>query len=87
MTAQSNHDQRPAGLVVIARNASGQIVTRITSRYELAGAMRTASSILKLKVNAIGAEIHVNEGPTSTYSGKPLAAIRADDLMTHHQIS
>jgi len=85
MTAQSSHDQRSAGLVVIARNASGQIVTRITSRYELPGAMRTASSILK--VNAVGAEVHVNEGPTSTYSGKPLAAIRADDLMTHHEIS
>jgi hypothetical protein len=85
MTAQSSHDQRSAGLVVIARYARGQIVTRITSRYELAGAMRTASSILKLQVDAIGAEIHVNEGPTSTYSGKPLVAISTDDLaLTQH---
>jgi len=84
----SNTERSSHGLVVIARNANGQIVTRIASRYELTSALRTACSILKLKAEAVGAEIHPDEGPTSTYAGQPLAMVSTDDLpLTHHQMS
>jgi len=83
----SNVERSTRGLVVIARNAREQIVMRITSQYELAGALRTACSILRLKVEAVGVEIHTNEGPTSTYSGKPLAVISRDDLtLAPHEV-
>ncbi len=87
MMEQRSQDHRSSGLVVIARNANGQIVTRITSRYELTGALRTACSLLKLKAEAVSAEVHADEGPTSTYPGKPLAAMSVDDLvLPRHQV-
>lgn len=85
MTVQGNNDsakQHPSGLVVIARNATGQIVTRITSRYDLPGAKLTAHSVLKLKLDAVCAEVHRNEGPTSEYQKKPLLIICKDTLQT-----
>src|SRR5437868_987323 len=88
MMEQRNPDRSSGGLVVIARNANGQIVTRITSRYEFVGALRTARSVLKLKSDAVCVEVHYQQGPTSTYLGKPLAIVSVDDLLlTHHYMS
>lgn len=70
----------PRGLVVIARNASGQIVTRITSHRDLMGAMHTASSVLRLKPGAIRVEVHRWESPSSAYADHPLAVLTHDDL-------
>jgi hypothetical protein len=69
------------GLVVIARNMTGQIVTRITSHRDLVGAMHTARCVLKLKLDAVCAEVHHGEGPTSEYRGKPLAVVSYEDLL------
>lgn len=68
------------GLVVIARNATGQIVTRITSHRDLAGAMHTGRCVLKLKLDAVRVEVHHGEGSTSEYRGKPLAVVSHEDL-------
>ncbi len=81
----SNVERSTRGLIVIARNAHGQIVSRITSRYELAGTLRTVCSLLKLKPNGVGVEVHLGEEPTSIYPGKPLVAISVDDLVLIHQ--
>jgi hypothetical protein len=67
-------------LMVIARNATGTIVTRITSRRDLLGAMNTAQCILRLKGEAMRVEVHHREGPTSDYRKKPLAAFSREDL-------
>ncbi len=78
----------PSSLVLIARNASGQIITCITSRHKLADALKTACSVLKLKAEAAGAEIHADEWPASTYPGKPLAAVSTrSSVLTHRQVS
>ena len=68
------------GLAVIARNAEGQIVTRITSNRDLVGAMHTASCVLNLRLDAVRVEVHYVEGPTSEYRGKPLAVVSHEDL-------
>ncbi len=68
------------GLVVIARDAAGQIVTRITSNRDLVGAMDTACSVLRLKLEAIRVEVYQWESSTSEYRGKPLTALSHDDL-------
>jgi hypothetical protein len=85
MMKQNTHDTsqegQAGGLVVIARNGTGAIVTRITSRYDLVGAIQTARSVLKLKVNAICTEVHADEGPSSDYHQPPLAMITRDDLL------
>ena len=85
MIEQRNHDTsvggRASGLVVIARSVTGEIVTRITSRHDLVGAIQTARSVLKLKADAVCTEVHVNEGPASDYYQPPLAMIRRDDLL------
>jgi len=67
--------------VVIARNAAGQIVTRITSHRDLVGAMHTGRSVLKLKLDAVRVEVHHGESPTSEYRGKPLAVVSYEDLL------
>ncbi len=85
MTEQNRNDQRSTRLVVIARDASGQIVTRISSCYKLAGAMRTARSVLCLKPEAVRAELHYQEDPMSIYSGKPLVTISIDDVFLVHR--
>lgn len=76
----SNGEPTPSGLVVIARDATGQIVTRITSHHDLVGAMYTARCVLQLKVGAVRGEVHRQEAPTSNYAGQPLAALSLDDL-------
>jgi hypothetical protein len=88
MKEQRDHDKVAShALVVIARDASGEIVTRIISRYELAGALRTARSVLRLKLAAMRVELHYQEEPTSAYSKKPLAVISTDDLvLTQNQV-
>jgi hypothetical protein len=70
----------PSGLVVIARDASGQIVTRITSHRDLVGALHTGRCVLKLKQNAVRVEVHHAERCTSDDFGKPLTAISRDDV-------
>jgi hypothetical protein len=76
----SNTRPRCNGLVVIARDMTGSIVTRITSMRDLLGAMNTAQSVLRLKADAKRVEIHHREGPTSDYRKKPLAAFSREDL-------
>ncbi|SRR6266487_3602098 len=71
----------PNSLVLIACNASGRIITCITTRHKLADALKMACSVLKLKAEAARAEIHADEWPASTYLGKPLAAVSIDDLV------
>ena len=70
------------GLVVIARDTTGLIITRISSHRDLLGAIQTARCLLHLKAEAMRAEIHHREGPTSDYPRKPLAALNRDDLTT-----
>jgi hypothetical protein len=67
-------------LVVIARDMTGQIVTRITSHRDLIGVIHTGRSVLKLKLDAMRVEVHHGEGPTSEYCGKPLAVMSHEDL-------
>ena len=76
----SNSDPMQSLLVVIARDATGQIVTRITSHRDLVGAMHTARCVLQLKMGAVRGEVHRQEAPTSNYVGQPLAAMSVDDL-------
>ncbi len=76
----SGSEPTPSGLVVIARDAFGQIVTRITSHRNIVGAMRTAKSVLHLKPDAVCVEVHSAESSPSDYLSKPLAAISRDDL-------
>ena len=70
----------PHGLVVIARNGFGQIVTRITSHRDLVGAMHTARSVLRLKPEAVRVEVHLWEYPTSDYLERPLPVVSHEDL-------
>ena len=70
----------PTGLVVIARDTTGQIITSITSHRDLVGAMHTARCVLRLKEGAVCVEVHRKEAPTSSYPDKPLAAMSQDDL-------
>lgn len=70
----------PSGLIVIARDVSGQIVTRITSHRDLVGALHTGRCVLKLKLNAVRVEVHHTERCTPDDFGKPLAAISRDDV-------
>ncbi len=81
MAIPSSSQPTSSGLVVIARNAAGQIVTRITSHRDLVGAMHTGRSVLKLKLDAVRVEVHHGESPTSEYRGKPLAVVSYEDLL------
>ncbi len=85
MIEQRTHDTSvgggAGGLVVIARSATREIVTRITSHHDLVGAIQTARSVLQLKADAICTEVHSDEGPSSGYHRPPLAVIRRDDLL------
>jgi hypothetical protein len=81
----SGSDPIPSGLVVIARDASGQMVTRITSNRDLVGAMHTARCVLKLKLDAVRVEVHHGEGPPSEYRGKPLAVVSHEDLLVEQR--
>jgi hypothetical protein len=66
--------------MVIACNATGQIVTRITSHRDLVGAINTAQSVLHLKRDAVRVEVHHGESLASEYHGKPLAVVSHEDL-------
>lgn len=70
-----------AGLVVIARDPTGSIITRISSQRDLLGAIHTAQWVLRLKVEAARVEVHHREHPTSTYPHQPLASLSRDDLL------
>jgi hypothetical protein len=72
-----------AGLVVIARDTTGVIVTRITSRRDLLGAMNTARR-LQLKAEAMRVEVHHRERLTSDYHKKPLVAFSREDVSMEH---
>ena len=80
MAIPSSSKPTPSGLVVIARDAAGQIVTRITSKRDLVGALHTGRCVLKLKLDAVRVEVHHGEGPTSEYREKPLAVVSHEDL-------
>jgi len=70
------------GLVVIARDITGQVITRISSNRDLLGAIHTARCLLCLKAEAMRTEIHHHdhEGPSSGYLHTPLAVLDRDDL-------
>ena len=74
--------QLPGGLIIIARDAMGQVITRLTCTRsrDVLSAMRSAYSVLQLKSGAVCVEVHHYETPTSTYQSSPLAAISQDDL-------
>jgi hypothetical protein len=76
----------PSGLVVIARDAFNQIVTRITSHRDLVGALHTGRCVLNLKPDAVCIEVHLAESSTSDYQSKPLAAISREDVLTAEPI-
>jgi hypothetical protein len=77
-------DLTPSGLVIIARDGLGRVITRLscTRSRDVMSAMKSARSVLLLKSGAVRVEIHHQEAPTSTYPGKPLAVISADDLIS-----
>jgi hypothetical protein len=75
-----------SGLVVIARDATGRIVTRITSHRDLIGALHTGRCVLKLKLDAVRVEVHYGESPTSEYRGKPLAVVSHEDLVVEYAL-
>jgi len=79
----SKSEQLSSGLIIIARNTTGQVITRLTCTRsrEVVSAMKSARSVLQLKVGAVRVEVHRQEAPTSNYPGKPLAAMSLDDLM------
>ena len=81
----SGSEPTSSDLVVIARDAYGQIVTRITSHRDFVGAMHTARCVLKLKLDAVRVEVHHAEGPTSEYRGKPLAVVSHEDVPIEQQ--
>lgn len=71
-----------SGLVVIARDTTGHIITRITCTRsrDLVGAMHAARGILRLKADAVRAQVHYQAHRTSDYRVKPLAVLSRDDL-------
>jgi len=80
-THDTSSEGRASGLVVIARNATGEILTRITSRHDLVGAIQTARSVLKLKADAICTEVHRDEDSSSNDHQPPLAVIKREHLL------
>jgi hypothetical protein len=71
-----------SGLIIIARDATGQVITRLlcTRSHEVRSAMKSAYSVLLLKEGATRVEVHRREAPISEYAGRPLAAMSLDDL-------
>lgn len=80
----SETDLAPRGLVIIARDELGRVITRLccTRSRDVMSAMKSARSVLILKSGAVRVEIHYQEARTSTYPGKPLAVISMDDLIS-----
>jgi hypothetical protein len=79
----SEQEQVSSGLIIIARDVTGQIITRLTCTRsrEVISAMKSARSVLRLKVGAVRVEVHQYESPSSNYAGQPLAAMSLDDLV------
>lgn len=79
----SEPKEASSGLIIIARDATGQIITRLTCTRsrEVLSAMKSARSVLWLKVGAVRVAVHRYETPTCAYPGKPLATMSLDDLM------
>lgn len=77
---RGNIEPIPGDLVVIARDATVQVVTHITSNRDLKGALHTAQSVLKPKLDAVRVEVHYGEDPTSVYRGKSLTEVSHEDL-------
>ncbi len=79
----SEQEQPSSGLIIIARDATSQIITRLTCTRsrDVVSAMKSARSVLQLKVGAVHVEVHRYEALTSNYPGKPLAAMSLDDLV------
>jgi len=80
----SETDLTPSGLVIIARDELGRVITRLSSSRSrnVMSAMKSARSVLILKKGAVRVEIHYQEAQTSTYPGKALAVISTDDLIS-----
>jgi hypothetical protein len=78
----NNDMEIPGGLIIIARDATRQVITRLacTHSRDVLSAMRSAYSVLQLKKGAVCVEVHHYETPTSVYQSSPLAAISQDDL-------
>ncbi|HEX4206989.1 MAG TPA: hypothetical protein VHZ51_22850 [Ktedonobacteraceae bacterium] len=78
----SESEQQSSDLVIVARDATGQVITRLTCTRsrEVISAMKSARSVLRLKGGAVRVEVHRYEAPTSNYAGQPLAAMSLDDL-------
>ena len=76
--------QKTSGLIIIARDTTGKIITRLTCTQSrtVMSAMKSARSVLILKSGAVRVEIHYQEAKTSTYPGKALAVISTDDLIS-----
>lgn len=60
--------------LVIACDVNKDIITRLTRTRSrnMASTMKPARSVLQLKEGLIRIDIHINDGPTSTYPGKPM---------------
>ena len=78
----SSDVQPPSGLIIIARDATRQVITRLacSRSRDVLSAMKSAYSVLQLKKGAVCVEVHHYETPTSVYQSPPLAAISQDDL-------
>jgi hypothetical protein len=78
----SEQEQVSSGLIIIARDVTGQVITRLTCTRsrEVISAMKSARSVLQLKAGAVRVEVHQQEASTSNYPGLPLAALSRDDL-------
>lgn len=78
----SNTPSPYGSLIIIARNATGQVITRLvcTRSRTVVSAMRSAVSVLQLKSGAVRVEVHREESPTSDYAGRPLATLSQEDF-------
>jgi len=82
-----NWELGPSGLIIIARDVTGQVITRLicTRSRTILSAMRSAHSVLRLKEGARCVEVHHYETPTSVYQNPPLATISQDDLLVERR--
>jgi hypothetical protein len=78
----NNDVELPSRLIIIARDATKQVITRLdcTRSRDVLSAMKSAYSVLQLKKGAVCVEVHHYETPASTYQSPPLATISQDDL-------
>jgi hypothetical protein len=78
----SNPSLPSRGLIIIARNATGQVITRLvcTRSRNVVSAMKSARLVLLLKEGAVRVEVHREESPTSTYVDRPLVTLSREDF-------